>query len=163
MIVIRVGIWFRPRSFVPDWAQSSWISMDRFQSRCTRKMMFVSARSGKETTSAAFRSPYQQYNSDPRHGPSGSNPTVAMVRCEEAARREARLAAREASNLWREVAAWSREVTAWRCTSPPASTPRPSSTVSTGFSPVSFALFSFPSLIALGSISYFCDILASTI
>jgi hypothetical protein len=106
-----------------------------------------SARPEKETTSAAFRSPYQQYNSDPRLGPSGSNPTAATARREEAAGREARLAAREASNLRREVAAWRREVTAWRRASPPASTSRPSSTVSPGFSLVSFALFSFPSLL----------------
>jgi hypothetical protein len=134
--------------FLPGWAQSSWISMDRFQSICRRKMAFVSTRPGKETTPTAFRSPYQQYNSDPRLGPSGSNPTAATTRHEEAAGHEAQLAAREASNLRREVAAWRREVTAWRRASPPASTSRPSSTVSAGFSPVNFALFSFTSLLS---------------
>jgi hypothetical protein len=90
----------RPRSFSPERAQTTGNVMGRFQTRATRKLLFVLDWAGKETSSASFLSPTPTVNSVPRVAPSGSETTL---RC---TRGRGGTAAREATRLRREVAAW---------------------------------------------------------
>lgn len=60
--------------------------MGCFQSSCTSKVAFVSARLGKKTIVASFLSPAHTVRFNPRVSPSGSNTTGRLPRREEEAR-----------------------------------------------------------------------------